>query len=168
MQSAGMSKLSTLVYRTAIAGSCASACSAAVLSHFGRREAHSAVAPINAVSHWYWGKEALSRQGFDVSHTVVGYATHHIAALFWAGLLCLYLQRAPHMETPRRLLGASAATSAIACFVDYKLTPERLTPGYEHRVSVRALSVTYIAFAAGLAIGTIATLLGRRSKRGAK
>lgn len=156
-----MQNLKRILYRTVLAGSCASVLSTFTLAYFGRREAHSAAAPINAVSHWYWGKEALSRQEVDVAHTVVGYTTHHIAASFWAVLLCAFLQRQPQLDTPARLVAASAATSAIACFVDFKLTPERLTPGYEHRVSTRALTYTYIAFAAGLAIGTIATALGR-------
>jgi hypothetical protein len=53
------------------------------------------------------------------------------------------------------LLGA-AATSAAACFVDFRLTPHRFTPGYEHRLSDSALAAVYAAFAVGLAAGAMA------------
>ena len=46
-----------------MAGSCASVLSAAVLALAGQREAGSAAAPINAVSHWYWGDRAF-RQAY--------------------------------------------------------------------------------------------------------
>lgn len=153
-------------YRSLIAGSCASVFSATALTWFGRREAHSAAAPINAVSHWYWGDPALRLQETDVNHTLVGYITHHGASIFWATLLCAYLRQQPQTETRGRLLAASIATSAIACVVDFKLTPHRLTPGYEHRLSKRALAVTYLAFGAGLAMGLIATALQRAGHRG--
>jgi hypothetical protein len=49
----------------------------------------------------------------------------------------------------------AAATSVLACFVDYRLTPDRLTPGFEKRLSRRSLFVVYALFAAGLAAGTL-------------
>lgn len=144
------------VLRAVLAGGCASVLSAAALAMAGRREAGSTVAPLNAVSHWYWGREALHRQRLDLRHTVVGYATHHLAATFWAAGLAAYLHTRPRPATPVHLAGASAATSAIACFVDFNLTPERLTPGYEHRVSRKSLAWTYLLFAVGLAVGCAA------------
>jgi len=152
----------TIFRRALVAGSCASALSALALAWYGRRENRSAAAPINAVSHWYWGDEALGRHRTDGRHTLLGYATHHGASLFWAGLLCAFLHGRPQKQTKGYLLAASVGTSAIACFVDFRLTPHRFTPGYEHRVSRPALAVTYLAFAVGLAIGTIATVVGRR------
>ena len=47
------------------------------------------------------------------------------------------------------------ATSAVACFVDFHLTPPRLTPGFEHRLSHRSLAAVYGAFAVGLAVGAL-------------
>ena len=147
----------TVAYRALVAGSCASVLSAGALALAGRREAGSAAAPINAVSHWYWGDRAFRQQQTDVTHTVAGYLTHHSAAVFWAALLAWYLQRRPRWNRPTRLLIASAATSAIACFVDFRLTPQRLTPGYEHRLSHKALAATYLAFGIGLALGALLT-----------
>ena len=152
----------TIAQRALVAGSCASVLSAAVLALAGRREAGSAAAPINAVSHWYWGDRAFRQQGPDVMHTVVGYATHHSASIFWAALLAWYLQRHPQRSSPAQLAVASAATSAIACLVDFRFTPDRLTPGYEHRLSRKALAATYAVFAVGLALGALLTT--RRSR----
>lgn len=150
------------LFRALSAGSCASVLSAAVLLVAGRQEAGSAAAPINAVSHWYWDREALHQQQVDVRHTAAGFATHHAASIFWAALLAAFLHGRPQMSTPARLVAASAATSAIACFVDFKLTPRRLTPGFEHRISRKSLAVTYLVFAAGLALGLAA--VGQRQR----
>ncbi len=54
-------------------------------------------------------------------------------------------------------LAASAAASAVACFTDYQLTPRRLHPGYEKRLSTPSLALVYGAFALGLAAGAMAT-----------
>lgn len=151
--------------RALLAGSCASLLSAAALAVAGRREAGSAAAPINAVSHWYWGREALHRQGGDVPHTVVGYATHHAASLFWAALLSAFLRSRPAMDTVPRTVAACFATSAIACVVDFQLTPQRLTPGYEHRLSRKALAVTYLLFGVGLALGSLVLGAGSGARR---
>jgi len=50
-------------------------------------------------------------------------------------------------------LGDAAAIAALAYFVDYRLTPRRLMPGYERRLPGRSLFAVYAAFAAGLALG---------------
>jgi len=54
----------------------------------------------------------------------------------------------------RQAAGAVAA-SGIACFVDYQLTPKRLTPGFEHRLAKPELAHVYACFAAGLLVGTL-------------
>ncbi|CAN5224740.1 hypothetical protein BH10PSE16_BH10PSE16_31040 [soil metagenome] len=139
-----------------LAGSLASIFSTAVLALTGRREAGSAAAPINAVSHWCWGDEAFERQDADLSHTAVGYLTHHGAAIFWATAYAALASQQPALRTaPGALLGA-AATSAVAGLVDFKLTPHRFTPGYEHRLSNEALIAVYAAIALGLAAGALA------------
>jgi hypothetical protein len=43
---------------------------------------------------------------------------------------------------------------------DYKVVPERLTPGFELRLSNKSLGVVYGALAAGLVVGGL--LLSRR------
>jgi hypothetical protein len=131
---------------TALAsGTVASVASATALALAGRRELGDAATPLNGPSQWIWGRHAPYRDGFSVRHTVVGYGIHHLSAIFWAA--CFERAR------PRRssALPAAIATSSIACFVDYCCTPERLTPGFQKRLSRRALFMTYAAFAAGLA-----------------
>lgn len=62
----------------------------------------------------------------------------------------------PQAKRPLAALAGGAAASALACFVDYRLTPQRLTPGFEHRLSSRAMFAVYACFALGLAIGSMA------------
>nr|WP_145548284.1 hypothetical protein [Variovorax boronicumulans] len=137
-----------------VSGSLASLLSSAVLAWAGRRENASAVAPLNAVSHWYWGDEALHHDRADLAHTATGYATHHATSVFWAGLFALACRRQPGLREGQGALLGSAATSALACFVDFALTPRRFTPGFEHRLSRPALAGVYAAFALGLWLGT--------------
>lgn len=56
---------------------------------------------------------------------------------------------------PAPTLAAASAASAIACFADYQLTPPRLRPGYEKRLSKPSLAVVYGAFGLGLAAGAL-------------
>lgn len=141
----------------ALSGSLAAMASAAVLAVAGSRETPSPAAPMNATSQWIWGqREALHAHHPDRRHTVVGYLTHHLAASFWAVLQARAAQDLPQLRDPGPALAASAVTSAVAAFVDLKLTPERFTPGFQHRVSTPALVAAYAAFAVGLAAGTVA------------
>jgi hypothetical protein len=140
-----------------VSGTLASIASAAVLALAGRRELGDAAAPLNGPSQWIWGRHAPYRDGFSVRHTVVGYGIHHLSAIFWAA----WFERA--RPQPRGYaLPAAIATSSVACFVDDCCTPQRLTPGFEKRLSRRALFATYVAFALGLA----ASRLIRPRKRG--
>ena len=139
----------------AVTGTIAGLLSTLVLASAGRREAGSAVAPINAVSHWLWGDESLHAQEPSLRHTLTGYVTNHLAAIFWA---VLYSRAWGHRDEAKRLPQAAAgavATSAIAYVVDYHVVPKRLTPGYEHRISRGAMLATYGALAAGLALGAL-------------
>jgi hypothetical protein len=139
-----------------VTGSLASLLSTAVLAAAGARQNGSAVAPINAVSHWLWGDESLRVDRPTLRHTLAGYLTQHAASIFWA---TLYSRVWGHRDTAKQLPQAVAggvATSAIACLVDYQLIPKRLTPGYEHRVSTGAMVAIYAALAVGFALGAVA------------
>ncbi|MDB5932288.1 MAG: hypothetical protein JWR60_3995 [Polaromonas sp.] len=151
-----MKNLKLVLTQGALAGGLASLLSTAALAIAGRRQSGSAAAPINAVSHWYWGDEALHRQGTDLTHTGAGYLTHHGAATFWATVYAALASGRPALRTTPGVLMGAAATSAVACFVDFRLTPHRFTPGYEHRLSNTALAAVYAAFAVGLAAGAMA------------
>lgn len=140
--------------RAVVSGSAASAASTAALAVCGRHEIGSAAAPTNAISHWLWGERALRHDGASLRHTLLGYGIHHLASIFWAALYEKYA--APAARSTPEVLAAAAAVSAIACFVDYRMTPQRLTPGFERRLSREALLVVYAAVGVGLAAATLA------------
>src|SRR5690606_8083831 len=52
----------------------------------------------------------------------------------------------------RPVLITAAAVAAGACLVDLRCTPQRLTPGFERRLSPSSLFVVYAAFGIGLAL----------------
>ena len=147
--------LRSSIVRALTAGTVASVFSAVALMVCGRRETGSSAAPINAVSHWYWREEALYFRQTDIKHTVLGYLTHHGASVFWGALFAGALHGRPAARNPGAVLAGSMVTSAVACFVDFHLTPPRLTPGFEHRLSQRSLAAVYGSFAAGLAVGAL-------------
>lgn len=134
--------------------------STVALMLLGRRENGSAVAPLNASSHIVWGDEALRADAPDWKHTAVGQALHHASAFFW-GALFEALQARRRVPTPAGVLTDAAVTTAVAAVVDLKLVPDRLTPGFEKRLSNPALAITYGALAAGLVVGGMAALRRR-------
>jgi hypothetical protein len=137
-----------------VSGALASLASAAALALAGKRELDDAAAPLNGPSQWVWGRHAPYRGGFSARHTLVGYAVHHLASVFWA----TWFER---LRMGRAALPAAIATASVACVVDFRCTPRRLTPGFERRLSRGALLMVYVAFGAGLA----ASVLRRRKLR---
>jgi hypothetical protein len=135
---------------TALSGTMASVFSAAVLAWAGHRHIGSAVAPINAPAHWIWGDESLRRNNASLRHTLSGALIHHASSLLWAALFEWARSRRSSEATTTAVLDAAAVT-ALACVVDLKLVPQRLTPGFERRIPRRNLAMVYVAFAAGLA-----------------
>lgn len=143
----------TAVREGLVTGSLASLLSTAVLVAAGRREAGSAAAPVNAVSHWLWGDESLHEDRATLRHTLTGYVTHHLAAVFWATLYAGLRRQPP--RTLSQAMAGGLATSAVAAAVDYTLVPRRLTPGFEHRLSAAPMVATFGALAAGMALGAL-------------
>jgi len=134
-------------------GALASLASTLVLAACGKRETGSMFAGVNAVSHWLWGDKATKADRPSLKHTLVGYLIHHGASMFWAALFekscCKTLDKKEAVAT----VTAAAAASAVAYFTDYQLTPHRLRPGFEERLSRPSLLTVYAAFAIGLAAG---------------
>lgn len=151
-----MTPWSHALQRSLVSGSIASVASTAALAVLGQREQGSACAATNATSHWFHGDEAFARNDFSAGHTLLGYATHHAGAVFWAVLYEKWFgDRAPQRSFLRNF-GNAAAVSALAAFIDYVPTPKRLTPGFEQRLSRRSMVLVYGAIAAGLALaGTL-------------
>jgi hypothetical protein len=134
-----------------IAGSVASATSTVALAAAGKWCNGSWSAPINAVSHWAWDRKALMHHRPSVAYTVVGYAIHHLASVFWATLQAAAREKLSPGAPPTA--AGAALTGAVAALVDLRLTPRRLTPGFDHKVPTAALVAVYACFAVGLLAG---------------
>jgi len=147
----------------AMTGSIASVLSTVTLSVRGEQENDSPHAPTNAISHWFWGDRAARHDGPSGQYTAVGYAIHHASSTLWAVVYEKWFgERAERGEVLPALAGA-AVVSGLACFVDYKVTPERLNPGFEKRLSTPSLFLVYASFGVGLALRGLAA---REKERG--
>ena len=138
-----------------VSGGAASFVSTIALGIASKVEAGHLPAALNSTSHWLWGdREAITDQ-VSLQHTGVGFATHHASAYFWA---VLYERLAGEWaeSSPQAALAAGLGTAAIACTVDYTVTPRRLTPGFELRLSRPAMAMGFIAFGLGLASAAMA------------
>lgn len=135
-----------------ISGAATSALSTVALAARGKQESGSSYGPTNAVSHWFWGDEAARHDEPSVRYTLVGYTIHHAAATLWATIYERWFGRTAERGDVVPALAGGAAVAALACFVDYKMTPHRLQPGYEMRLSKRSLLIVYGAFGVGLAL----------------
>jgi hypothetical protein len=144
------------LFEGTVSGSLASLASAVALVEAGQRELDAPAAPVNAISHWLWQRRSFREDGVSRRFTLTGYLIHHAASIFWATLHARAWGRRRQAAQPGPAIAGAAVTAAVACFVDYRLTPERLTPGFEHRLSSRALVGVYACFALGLALGSIA------------
>lgn len=153
-----------VVGRAALSGTAAALASTAVLAATGQHEARSPFAPTNATSHWLWGDRAARKDRASARFTGLGFATHHAASVFWA---LVYESASGRRREPVRAVATGLAVAALACFVDYQLTPRRFQPGYERRLSRAALTGVYAAFGIGLALRDVfnGRAAGRRPRR---
>ena len=149
-----MENWNTALQRGLVGGATSSLLSTAALAAFGKREAGSAYAPTNAVSHYVHGDKAARKGGASLRYTATGYLIHHASSTFWSLVFEKAVGRHLDRSSPIGILTASAATSAFAAFADYKLTPKRLQPGYEKHLSQKSLAGVYACMALGLAIGS--------------
>ena len=156
-----MSAWARIALSAAVTGTLAGIASTAALAALARAEGKGALQPTNATSHWLHGAEAGRVRRLDAEHTLVGFATHHASALFWALPFELWLAGQP-LRSPLRLLRDASAMSAIAAAVDYAMVPKRLTPGWELVLRRRSIAATYVAMAFGLAAGAAITQEWRR------
>jgi hypothetical protein len=139
------------IRRGAVSGAIASLSSTAVLSRCGSNENGTPYAPTNAISHWIWGERAMYQNHPSAQHTLLGYAIHHASATLWAVIYEKWLGHTPRRKTAVPALAGGVAVAALACFVDYNLTPKRLRPGYEKRLSRKSLFFVYSIFGLTLA-----------------
>ena len=125
-----------------------------MLAVCGRSEGGTAAGPINGPSQWIWGLGAARKRRASLKYTAVGYAIHHTMSVGWALLYEQLLRGRDRSLSVPRTLACAGLTSAVACFVDYKVAPARLRPGFEQQLSRVSLFLVYAAFAGGLALGS--------------
>jgi hypothetical protein len=133
-----------------VSGSAGGLLSTLALAACGWRELDDPYAPLNGPSQWLFGRQAALKSGASLKYTLSGSVIHHAMSVFWA---LLFERIRPRSDDAASALLPAVATSAIACFVDYQLTPPRLRPGFERRLSRKSLAAVYVAFAIGLAAG---------------
>ena len=150
-----MDNWKTAMQRGMVSGTTASLLSTAVLGALGKGENNSMFAPTNAISHWLWGDKAALQNRPSLRYTVTGYLIHHVSATFWAVLFEKIMGRQLDRKDVPLTIASATAASAVACFTDYQLTPRRLHPGYEMRLSTPSLALVYGAFGLGLAAGAL-------------
>jgi len=146
--------MGTWIKDTLTTGAVASATTTAAVAVLGKLEGRSAVAPINAVSHILWGEEAADTEQLDARHTLAGAGLNAVAVTGWAGLHELFMPRSGTPSAKRALL-AGIATATVAYVTDYHVVPKRFTPGFEKRLSGKALFGVYAALALSLAAGSL-------------
>lgn len=134
-----------------ISGTAASLASTAALVACGSRQCDSAFAPVNAISHWLWKDESIGQNSPTWRHTATGYGIHHAMSILWAAHYEALMMRVGRRRAALGLVGG-LGVAALACFVDLKCTPRRLTPGFERRLPPRSLALMYVAFGIGLAL----------------
>ncbi|MBB3121550.1 hypothetical protein [Pseudoduganella violacea] len=154
-----MDSWNTTLKQAALPGALASLASAAALALCGRRESGSMFAGVNAISHWLWGDQAVRQDRPTLKHTLAGYLIHHASSMFWAALFERSCKAQLAKQQAARTLALAGAATAVACVTDFQLTPPRLRPGFEQRLSRPSLALVYGAFCVGLAAGA---LLNRR------
>ena len=137
-----------------IVGSFASLTSLAAMVLRSRAENGTPWASVNAPSHWVWGNIALRQDGRSLRYTALGLAIHHASAGFWGMLHEKLLCSDGVVKADGRLLAAAALTTAVAAWVDLRLVPHRLTPGFQRRLSSPSLLAVYALFGIGLAAGS--------------
>lgn len=147
------SPTSAVFRRACISGACASVLSCAALARMGSVDCRSAFAPVNAVSHWVWGEDALHAQRLSARNTVLGYLIHHAMSVFWAVFYEAVSDRT-RVRSGLATVALGIGFAALACLVDLRFTPQRLTPGFERRLSPPSLAVVYAMFGLGLAVGS--------------
>lgn len=134
----------------ALTGALSSLTSTAALAACGQCEDGEPLAPTNAISHWLWGDRATRQNGASARYTLLGYAIHHASATLWAVVYEKLFGRLGEQREAVPAIAGAAVVSGLACLVDYTVTPPRLRPGFEKRLSRSSLALVYAGFGAGL------------------
>lgn len=149
------------VRQALVSGTAASVLSTIVMTVAGKVERNAPAGPLNGPSQWVHGRQAAYRRSPSLRHTLTGFLIHHLSATGWALLHERVFGRHKATQTGLQRLRNAAITATAANFVDYKLTPKRLQPGFEAQLSRKSLFAIYAAVAIGLTMYDVAQR-GRR------
>lgn len=133
-----------------ISGTLAGIATAVAETVCGQAEQRGAAAPLNAVSHIAWGEQAARREDASLKYTGTGFLFNQAAAMMWASIYEYWFGRAAERGEIGKALTGGAAVAGLAYLTDYHLVPERLTPGFEKRLSGRSMAVVFGALALSL------------------
>jgi hypothetical protein len=160
-----MNTLGDAARTAAISGTAAGLLSAATMAAMGKLERNNAIGPLNGPSQWLWGEEGAREDRFTARNTLVGVLIHQSTSVFWGAIHeRTFGRNASHRSIPMQLLGG-LATAGMAYFVDYKLTPKRLQPGFEKHLDGRGMLATYVAFGVGLALTSVICTIADRPRQ---
>jgi hypothetical protein len=112
---------------------------------------------VNNVSHIVDGDDKVYSGEFSPRDSSIGLAINATAMGTWA---ILYEGIFGAVQFPKSLITSALFTSG-AYAVDYYIVPDQYTPGIEHKISKRAIFVTYAIMALTLAFSP---LWNRRKK----
>lgn len=132
--------------RVALSGTAVSIATTIALALAAKAEGRHPVRPTNATGYWCRGDEAAASRAFDAKHTVLGFATHEGASIFWAVIFQALRKLGPNRPAAVDAIGVSA----LAAFVDYLVVPKRLTPGWEKVVTPQSIVLAYGVMALAL------------------
>jgi hypothetical protein len=147
-----------------IVGTVSGLTSLAAMALRSRQENGTLWASVNAPSHWLWGEEAIHQNGPSWRYTATGFLVHQLSAGFWALIHERWFasdEGAPHSAA--QLVRDAALTSALAAWVDFHGVPDRLSPGFQRRLSFGSLVAVYTLFGGGLVLAR--QLLHQRPRR---
>ena len=151
----GVTNLEHFLANSLWTGAVASVSTALAATACGAIENGKALAPLNAVSHIFWGDEAARRDGPSWKYTAVGLALNTAATTSWAALYeMLFGRAAAKSDLVGPFLGG-AVVSVIAYITDFHIVPAWLTPGFEKRLSNRSMLGIYAALALGVTFGSL-------------
>jgi hypothetical protein len=127
----------------------------AAVSLCGQLEDGNSVAPLNAISHILWGDSAARQEHASAQHTLAGIALNTMATAGWGAVYeILFGGTARRGNLAGAMLGG-AAVAGLAYVTDYYVVPERLTPGFEKRLSPRSMLAVYATLALTLPLASL-------------
>jgi hypothetical protein len=128
-----------------------SAATTAVILAASQAENKAPWAALNCIAHIVDGDEKTQPTDFSRRESSLGFLINATAMCTWAVLYEGALSALNLRSTPL----TAAVTSLKAYVIDYKIVPKRYTPGIERRLSPPSVALSYVVFAAALALSPL-------------